>query len=86
VLPPAGYAVAAFIPICFVCLVPVELARWVVVGAATLTSGTFIMLSLQKHIHEAAGAKAVPLYCAMIAAHLALGLALKLYFFSFSKI
>lgn len=35
-------------------------------------------------IHEAAGAKAVPLYLLMIALHAGLGLALKLYFFSYS--
>lgn len=33
-------------------------------------------------IHEAVGAKAVPLYLVMIGLHMALGLALKLYFFS----
>lgn len=45
---PAGYALAAFIPISFVCIFPIELMRWIVVGVATLTSGTFIMLSLRK--------------------------------------
>lgn len=37
-------------------------------------------------IHEAAGAKAVPLYLAMIALHCGLGLALKLYFFQFAQV
>lgn len=72
-----GYALAAFIPISFVCIFPIELMRWIVVGVATLTSGTFIMLSLRKTIHESAGAKAVPLYLTMIGLHLGLGLALK---------
>lgn len=40
-----------------VCIVPLEAVRWALVGAATLTSGTFIMLSLRVPIHEAAGAK-----------------------------
>ena len=44
---PAGYALAVFIPISCVCVVPSEIARWVLVGVATLTSGTFIMLSLR---------------------------------------
>ena len=83
---PAGYALAAFIPISFVCVFPVELMRWVVVGVATLTSGTFIMLSLRKVIHESAGAKAAPLYLVMVALHCALGLGLKLYFFRYKTI
>lgn len=48
VAPATGYALAAFIPISFVCIFPIELMRWIVVGVATLTSGTFIMLSLRK--------------------------------------
>ncbi|KAI3435959.1 hypothetical protein D9Q98_002017 [Chlorella vulgaris] len=79
-----GYSVAAFIPICFVCVVPVEIARWAVVAAATLTSGTFILLSMRKHIQDSdAGAKALPLYGTIIALHAGLGLALKFYFFAF---
>ncbi|KAL4458629.1 hypothetical protein ABPG75_013494 [Micractinium tetrahymenae] len=81
-----GYALAAFIPISLVCVVPIESVRWAVVGAATLTSGTFIMLSLRAPIHEAAGAKALPLYIGMIALHAGLGLALKLYFFRYKDI
>lgn len=81
-----GYALAVFIPMALVCVVPLESVRWAVVGAATLTSGTFIMLSLRRPIHEAAGAKAVPLYLVMIATHMGLGLALKLYFFRYKKV
>lgn len=82
----AGYALAAFIPICILCVIPVDLARWIVVGVATLTSGTCIMLSLRRPIHESLGAKALPLYCTMIALHAGLGLALRVYFFSFAKV
>ncbi|EFN54309.1 hypothetical protein CHLNCDRAFT_24956, partial [Chlorella variabilis] len=81
-----GYALAAFIPICILCVIPVDLARWIVVGVATLTSGTCIMLSLRRPIHESLGAKALPLYCTMIALHAGLGLALRVYFFSFAKV
>ena len=48
--------------------------------------GTHCTLLPRSVIHEAAGAKAVPLYLTMIALHLGLGLALKLYFFSFASI
>lgn len=44
-----------------------------------------LLLLPRRPIHEAAGAKAVPLYLAMIALHAGLGLALKLYFFSYSS-
>lgn len=41
------------------------------------------LFSCRSAIHEAAGAKAVPLYLGMIALHCGLGFALKFYFFSY---
>ena len=60
--------------------------RWAVVGAATLTSGTFLLLNLRQPIHESAGAKALPVYLVVLALHVGLGLALKLYFFRYKNV
>lgn len=70
----------------FVCVFPVDIMRWVVIGVATLTSGIFILGSFRVAIMEAAGAKAVPLFLVMAALHAGLGLALKLYFFRYTTI
>lgn len=83
---PAGYALAAFIPISFVCIFPVEVMRWSVVAAATAISGLFILLNFRRPVFDHVGAKALPVYLAMLALHLGLGLALKLYFFSYSDV
>ena len=74
-----------YIPISFACVFPLELLRWILVGVATLTSGTFIMLSLRRPIHDALGAKAAPLYLGMVALHAGLGLAMMIYFFHYSS-
>lgn len=79
-----GYALAVFIPMAVVCVVPVDVVRWVVVGVATFTSGLFILGTLRAAVIEAAGAKAVPLFLGMAALHAGLGLALKLYFFRYT--
>ncbi|KAL6769623.1 hypothetical protein ACKKBG_A31755 [Auxenochlorella protothecoides x Auxenochlorella symbiontica] len=81
-----GYALAVFIPMAFVCVFPVEIMRWVVVGVATLTSGIFILSSFRVAVVEAAGAKSVPLFLVMAALHAGLGLALKLYFFRYASV
>lgn len=60
--------------------------RGTCLGRLLRNVGTHCTLLPRSVIHEAAGAKAVPLYLTMIALHLGLGLALKLYFFSFASI
>lgn len=82
----AGYALAVFIPVSFVCVFPVEKMRWAVLAAATGTSALFLLLSFRKPIHDSAGAKAMPLLLIILALHLGLGLALKFYFFHYSSI
>jgi hypothetical protein len=37
-----GYAMSVFIPISFLCLIPVGILRWVLVGTATGSSGFFL--------------------------------------------
>ncbi len=82
----AGYALAVFIPISFVCIFPVEIMRWSVIGAATFVSGMFILLNFRRPVFDHVGAKALPIYLAMAALHLGLGLALKLFFFRYTDV
>lgn len=81
-----GYALAAYIPMAALCVLPMEAVRWSLVGAATAVSGTFIVLNFRAPVVEAVGVKAVPVLFAMVALHAALGLALKLYFFHYSAV
>lgn len=37
-----GYAMSVFIPISLLCLIPVGILRWALVGAAGTTSGVFL--------------------------------------------
>ena len=53
----AGYALSIFIPISFVCVVPYEAIRWVMIGLATLSSGLFLLLNFRGPIFDVAGAK-----------------------------
>ncbi|GAQ81537.1 hypothetical protein KFL_000830190 [Klebsormidium nitens] len=77
-----GYSLAVFIPITFLCVIPIELARWGVVAAACLLSTLFLALNIRGHIlHTTENWYLVVL--AVVALHLALGLVLKLYFFTY---
>eukprot|EP00889_Picochlorum_renovo_P008555 jgi/Picre1/35585/NNA_003046.t1 len=78
-----GYALVSYIPMAALCVVPIEIARWVFVGVATAISGTFIVRNFQTVITEVAGMKASFLLLGMVGVHAALGLALKLYFFNY---
>eukprot|EP00884_Botryococcus_braunii_P014287 jgi/Botrbrau1/2285/Bobra.101_2s0108.1 len=80
-----GYSLTVFIPISMLCVFPSELLRWLLITAATFTSGAFLMLNFREPIFDLAGARALPLWASMGAAHLGLGLALKLYFFAYYK-
>ena len=79
-----GYSLAAYIPMAALCVLPMEVVRWSLVGAATLMSGAFLVLNFRAVVVEAAGAQAVPMLLIMMGLHAALGLALKMYFFHYS--
>lgn len=79
-----GYSMCVFIPMAVVCVVPIDIVRWAVVGAATFVSGLFLLLTFRGPVMESeAGARASPLLLVIIGAHACLGLALKLYFFNY---
>lgn len=79
-----GYSMCIFIPMAVVSVVPIEIVRWSVLGAATFASGMFLLLTFRKPVMESqAGAKASPILLAIMGLHGALGLALKFYFFNY---
>ena len=54
---PAGYALSIFIPVSFICILPYEILRWVLVAVATFTSGLFLLTNFKAPIYDTAGAK-----------------------------
>lgn len=52
------------------------------VMGATFISGMFIMLNFRRPVFDHVGAKALPVYVVMAGLHVALGFALKFYFFA----
>lgn len=78
-----GYALSIFVPISFICILPYEWLRWLLVAIATSTSGLFLLTNFKAPIFDVAGAKALPIFVAVGAVHIALGLVLKLYFFQY---
>jgi hypothetical protein len=78
-----GYALVAYIPMAALCVLPFELARWILVSVATLISGVFLVRNFQSHVFESAGMHASVILLAIAVLHVALGLALKFYFFNY---
>lgn len=79
-----GYSLTIFVPMAFVCIVPLGAVRWAAVMAATALSGLFIVANLKATIYDVAPARALLLLGGLFAAHAGLGLALRLYFFHYS--
>lgn len=88
-----GYALVSYIPMAALCVIPLNIVRWVCVSVATAISGVFLIRSLYPYIlaalsqQENASIRSIPLPVflvgSMATAHAVLGLALKLYFFNY---
>lgn len=78
-----GYAMTIYIPVSLVCIIPIELLRWLLVMGCTLTSGLFLLMNLKERTMPAGAGKAVPMLLVVLLLHLGLGLALKLYYFQY---
>ena len=80
-----GYALSIFIPISIACVVPSNIARWVLVMTATAISGVFLVQSLKVCMldSELEGGKGAPVLALVAAVHAGLGLALKFVFFDY---
>eukprot|EP00245_Coleochaete_scutata_P010592 TRINITY_DN3754_c0_g1_i1.p1 TRINITY_DN3754_c0_g1~~TRINITY_DN3754_c0_g1_i1.p1 ORF type:complete len:301 (-),score=47.82 TRINITY_DN3754_c0_g1_i1:500-1402(-) len=77
-----GYSLFVFLPASIICVVPLELLRWIAVGAAAGVSTTFLFLNLRLYIKASSEHwLAVTIVASLL--QLGLALVLKLYFFTF---
>lgn len=72
-----------FIPVSLICIIPVSLMQWLLVMGSALVSGMFLLMNMRERTMAAGKAKAVPIMMLVLGLHMVLGLALKLYFFSY---
>lgn len=78
-----GYALVAYIPMAALCVLPFEIARWLLIGAATLMSGMFLLMTFNTRVMDSVGIKASMVLLGMTVLHAILGLSLKFYFFNY---
>lgn len=80
-----GYSILAFIPVCILATVPVELFRWLFTGACAALSTLFIMSNVRKRVLSSSKGTtfAVSFVSFIGAAHFAFALILKLFFFQY---
>lgn len=84
-----GYALSVFIPISVLCVLPSNALRWLLVGAGGLLSGLFLISNLQHHLADPLLAgpdtkrKQLAVAGGMAAAHVALIVLLKTFFFEY---
>eukprot|EP00252_Welwitschia_mirabilis_P025754 TRINITY_DN8186_c0_g1_i1.p1 TRINITY_DN8186_c0_g1~~TRINITY_DN8186_c0_g1_i1.p1 ORF type:complete len:164 (+),score=10.10 TRINITY_DN8186_c0_g1_i1:103-594(+) len=76
-----GYSLFVFIPASCLSVVPIEIFRWVIVGAAGFISATFLAINLKYHINTASE-RWVLIVTGIFLLQLGLALILKLYFFT----
>jgi len=78
-----GYAMFVWIPVSILCVIPVPILRWILVGIAFALSGYFLVANVYP-ILASAEAKSMRLFIIVIAAlHAGLALTFKVLFFSY---
>ncbi|KAG0585986.1 hypothetical protein M758_2G053700 [Ceratodon purpureus] len=77
-----GYSLFVFIPASFLCVVPWDIMRWVVVGVAGVMSAGFLAINIRTHI-KTASERWFLIVTSSAAIQLGLALVLKLYFFTY---
>ncbi|TFK25435.1 Yip1 domain family protein [Coprinopsis marcescibilis] len=78
-----GYAQFVWVPVSILCVIPVPIVRWVLVGVGFGLSGWFLAANIYP-ILAAAEAKAMRLFIILIAAmHLGIAITFKVVFFSY---
>lgn len=76
-----GYSLFVFIPASCLSVIPLEIFRWVVVGAAGLMSATFLAVNFRSHI-KTASERWFLIVSGIFLLQLGLAVILKLYFFT----
>ncbi|WVQ86124.1 hypothetical protein IAT38_008292 [Cryptococcus sp. DSM 104549] len=81
-----GYAMGIFIPVSLLCLIPVGILQWILVGAAAASSGYFLIANVYPILAMADNKMARLLIIAVVVLHAAMALAVKILFFTNSTI
>ncbi|EGG18851.1 Yip1 domain-containing protein [Cavenderia fasciculata] len=77
-----GYSLFIFVPISVLCVIPIGIVQWVIVGFGALVSGAFLVTNIFTPLKEDFTKRGI-IICAIIGAlHLGLALFLRLYFFA----
>ncbi|KAK1923198.1 hypothetical protein DB88DRAFT_494179 [Papiliotrema laurentii] len=79
-----GYGMGIFVPISLLCLIPVGILRWVLVGMAAMSSGYFIFRNTYPVLASADNKMLRFLIIAVVGLHAVMALAMKVLFFSYS--
>ncbi|EIW65443.1 hypothetical protein TREMEDRAFT_36275, partial [Tremella mesenterica DSM 1558] len=77
-----GYSMGIFIPISLLCLIPVGILRWVLVGGGAMGSGLFLVRNIYPILESADNKMTRLLIIAVVVLHAAMALAMKVLFFS----
>ncbi|KAG2497391.1 hypothetical protein HYH03_004547 [Edaphochlamys debaryana] len=78
-----GYCLSVYVPVSILCVIPIAWLQWLLVMLATALGAGFLFMNFKATIFAAAPARASIVLLLIVAAHVALGLGLKLYFFSY---
>lgn len=81
-----GYSFFIYAPLSVFCIIPIELARWLVVMGCGVWSTAFLLASFFPVLKPVALKRGLILLAVMGACHLGLALAFKLYFFEYSDL
>lgn len=80
-----GYALAIFVPVSALCIIPVDWLRWVFVIVAIIQSSAFLLANIRPIVKESPKGVTFtgPLIMFLWGSHIVFGLILKLYFFQY---
>ncbi|KDQ18414.1 hypothetical protein BOTBODRAFT_171259 [Botryobasidium botryosum FD-172 SS1] len=78
-----GYGMTVWIPVSLLCIAPIPMLRWSLVGAASLLSGFFLLRNVYPVLASAEAKSARLLVIVIAALHLAVALTFKVLFFSY---
>jgi len=79
-----GYSLFVYSPVALLCIIPNELAKWIVVGIGCLFSAAFLVVNLWMPLREKLTHAIISLII-ITALHLGLALTFRLYFFNLSN-
>jgi len=76
-----GYSLFVYSPVALLCIIPNDLAKWIVVGIGCLFSAAFLVVNLWMPLREKLTYAIISLIV-ITALHLGLALTFRLYFFN----